>query len=232
MDWYFNSIPCTFSLICGPSKQTRWAVDKAMYLKMNNHSLWDQWQWVILLLLLLGETERYICTCPPSDDMGNWERLFSIPLSLWYFYDGSVYLWYICAWPRSKRGGVTTLLFSFLMAASVTWALDLIRKKYLLSWSTGSNELPLFRNNNTVYLGAWLNLMFVTLASVSKPANSQWHYQKYWGDYGTPTIITLLANQHLFWLRIFHCWGVVAQIFSMEARENLSFHLLKKIPCL
>ena len=144
----FNSIPCTFSLTCGPSKQTRWAVDKAMYLKMNNHSLWDQG--VILLLLLLGETERYICTCPPSDDMGNWERLFSIPLSLWYFYDGSVYLWYICAWPRSKRGGVTTLLFSFLMAVSVTWALDLIRKKYLLSWSTGSNELPLFRNNNTV----------------------------------------------------------------------------------
>ena len=30
-----------------------------------------------------------------------------------------------------------------------------------------NNELPLFRNNITVYLGAWLNLMFVTLASVS-----------------------------------------------------------------
>ena len=52
---------------------------------------------------------------------------------------------------------------------------------------------------------------------------------KVWGDYGTPTIITLLANQHIFWLRIFHCWGVVAQIFSMKARENLLFNLLKKI---
>ena len=40
-------------------------------------------------------------------------------------------------------------------------------------WVGGGNELPLFRNNNTVYLGAWLNLMFVALASVSKPANSQ-----------------------------------------------------------
>ena len=36
-----------------------------------------------------------------------------------------------------------------------------------------NNELPLFRNNNIVNLGAWLNLMFVILASVSKPANSQ-----------------------------------------------------------
>ena len=36
-----------------------------------------------------------------------------------------------------------------------------------------TNELPLFRNNNEVNLGAWLYLMLVILASVSKPANSQ-----------------------------------------------------------
>ena len=64
-------------------------------------------------------------------------------------------------------------------------------KKFCLPiFLTLSNEL-LFRNNNIVCLGVWLNLMFVTLASVSKPASSWWHYLKY-GGYGTPTIITLL----------------------------------------
>ena len=90
-----------------------------------------------------------------------------------------------------------------------------------------SNALPLFKNNNTEYLRARLNLMVVRLASVSKHVNNQWHYHKYGGDYGTPTIITLLANQHLFWQRIFHCWGVVAQIYLTKARENLLSNLLK-----
>ena len=44
---------------------------------------------------------------------------------------------------------------------------------YCMSEVSGTNELPLFRNNNIVNLGAWLNLMLVILASVSKPANSQ-----------------------------------------------------------
>ena len=99
--------------------------------------------------------------------------------------DGSPagYTYHIEKWPANEH--------TYLGFIQLSWHLE----RKLKQLCNLGNELPLFRNNNIVNLGTWLNLMLVIFASVSKPANSS-DITK--GDYGTPTIITLLANQHIF----------------------------------